>query len=126
MVFCAAVVGGDRRLVLVEGGTTLDAPADPSSSDYPARPEWYFLSLFQMLKMFPGRIEVVGTIVIPSAPGALDRVIAVLGPGLAAWAGPYSGLRLRLRGRRLCGIPHGPGALRRCPRHLVSGGEKKG
>jgi len=67
MVFCAAVFGVIVVLVLIEGGSSLDAPADPSSSDYPARPEWYFLSLFQMLKFFPGRIEVVGTFVIPMA-----------------------------------------------------------
>jgi ubiquinol-cytochrome c reductase cytochrome b subunit len=54
-------------LVLREGGANLDAPADPSSSDYPARPEWYFLSLFQLLKYFPGKQEMIGTIVIPSA-----------------------------------------------------------
>jgi ubiquinol-cytochrome c reductase cytochrome b subunit len=54
-------------LVLREGGANLDAPADPSSSDYPARPEWYFLSLFQLLKYFPGKQEMIGTIVIPTA-----------------------------------------------------------
>jgi ubiquinol-cytochrome c reductase cytochrome b subunit len=81
-IFCTALVGLIVALVLIEGGTTLDAPADPSSADYPARPEWYFLSLFQMLKMFPGRIEVVGTFVIPSCLALLlaslplwDRVL---------------------------------------------------
>jgi ubiquinol-cytochrome c reductase cytochrome b subunit len=52
---------------LQHGGPNLDAPADPASSDYPARPEWYFLSLFQMLKYFPGNREVIGTIIIPTA-----------------------------------------------------------
>lgn len=66
-VFSAAVFGVLAFLVVAEGGANLDAPADPSSSDYPARPEWYFLSLFQMLKLFPGEREVLGTIVIPSA-----------------------------------------------------------
>jgi ubiquinol-cytochrome c reductase cytochrome b subunit len=54
-------------LVYYEGGANLDAPADPSSSDYPARPEWYFLSLFQLLKYFPGKLEIVGTVIVPSA-----------------------------------------------------------
>ena len=49
----------------VRVAANLDAPADPSSSDYPARPEWYFLSLFQMLKLFPGSREMIGTIIIP-------------------------------------------------------------
>ena len=64
-LFCAGLLGVVITLTLIEGGTTLDAPADPSSADYPARPEWYFLSLFQMLKLFPGKREVIGTFVIP-------------------------------------------------------------
>jgi ubiquinol-cytochrome c reductase cytochrome b subunit len=66
-LFSTAVLGVVIVLVIAEGGANLDAPADPSSSDYPARPEWYFLSLFQMLKLFPGSREVIGTIVIPTA-----------------------------------------------------------
>ncbi len=50
-------------------GAGLDAPADPSS-DYPARPEWYFLGLFQLLKYFHGPLEVVGTVVLPALAGA--------------------------------------------------------
>lgn len=49
-------------------GAPLDAPADPSS-DYPARPEWYFLALFQLLKYFHGPLEIVGTIVLPTIIG---------------------------------------------------------
>ncbi len=62
-------------LAVSEHGAHLDAPADPSSQDYPARPEWYFLSLFQMLKLFPGDREVIGTIVIP---GAIMTVLLLL------------------------------------------------
>lgn len=47
-----------------EHGAPLDAPADPSS-DYPARPEWYFLALFELLKYFHGPLEIVGTVVLP-------------------------------------------------------------
>lgn len=65
-------------LMAWEGGANLDAPADPSSSDYPARPEWYFLSLFQMLKLFPGKQEVIGTIVIPSAIGFVLVILPLL------------------------------------------------
>ena len=32
----------------------LDFPADPTSADYIPRPEWYFLSLYELLKYFPG------------------------------------------------------------------------
>ena len=66
-VASVAVFGVILFLVVSEHGANLDAPAEPSSSDYPARPEWYFLGLFQMLKLFPGDREVIGTIVIPSA-----------------------------------------------------------
>jgi ubiquinol-cytochrome c reductase cytochrome b subunit len=51
----------------VNGGTLLDAPADRMATDYPARPEWHTLFLFQWLKFFPGpTAEVVGAIVAPS------------------------------------------------------------
>lgn len=43
----------------------LDAMADPSDATYVPRPEWYFLSLFQLLKYFPGPLEPVATILIP-------------------------------------------------------------
>jgi ubiquinol-cytochrome c reductase cytochrome b subunit len=55
-------------LVLREHGAPLDAPADPAS-EYPARPEWYFLSLFQMLKYFEGSLEIAGSVVIPGIAG---------------------------------------------------------
>lgn len=48
-----------------QGAPPLEPPADPSSSDYVPRPEWYFLGLFQLLKAFPGRYEVIGSILIP-------------------------------------------------------------
>ena len=48
-----------------KGAPVLEAPADPTSSDYVPRPEWYFLGLFQLLKYFPGRLEVIGALVVP-------------------------------------------------------------
>lgn len=74
-VFSVGVFGVIVFLVVSEHGANLDAPADPSSSDYPARPEWYFLSLFQMLKLFPGDREIIGTIVIPTAIMAVMLLI---------------------------------------------------
>jgi mono/diheme cytochrome c family protein len=46
-------------------GASLEEIADPSDSSYTPRPEWYFLFLFQLLKYFPGDLEVVGVFVIP-------------------------------------------------------------
>ena len=48
-------------------GAELGAPADPAHSYSAARPEWYFLFLFQMLKYFPGETEIYGALVIPGA-----------------------------------------------------------
>jgi ubiquinol-cytochrome c reductase cytochrome b subunit len=62
------VLGVVFALAWREHGAPLDAPADPSS-DYPARPEWYFLGLFQLLKYFHGPLEIVGTIVLPALVG---------------------------------------------------------
>ncbi len=47
------------------GGAELTAPADPSNPFNAARPEWYFLFLFQFLKWFPGELEVWGAFIIP-------------------------------------------------------------
>lgn len=46
-------------------GVSQAPKADPSDSAYVPRPEWYFLFLFQMLKYFPGKLEWLGTTVIP-------------------------------------------------------------
>ncbi len=47
-------------------GAELGERADPSDSSFTPTPEWYFLYLFQLLKYFPGNLEFVGVIVIPS------------------------------------------------------------
>lgn len=46
-------------------GAPLEAPADPTDNSYVPRPEWYFLPLFQMLKLFPGSLESVGALGVP-------------------------------------------------------------
>jgi quinol-cytochrome oxidoreductase complex cytochrome b subunit/mono/diheme cytochrome c family protein len=71
----AAYGGRDGR------GANLDAPADPSQP-YPARPEWYFLFLFQLLKYFEGEdYRLIGTVVIPNAVGVLLFLLPLLGYG---------------------------------------------
>ena len=44
----------------------LERMADPTDTAYIPRPEWYFMFLFQVLKVFEGPLEVVGTIVLPT------------------------------------------------------------
>jgi len=63
-------------LTLYYGGAELLAPADPASPYAAARPETYFLFLFQFLKWFPGESEVWGAIVIPT----LVLVVVLLMP----------------------------------------------
>jgi ubiquinol-cytochrome c reductase cytochrome b subunit len=52
------------------GMPPLEGPADPTDANYIPRPEWYFLGLFQLLKYFPGKWEVVGAIVLPGVVAA--------------------------------------------------------
>ena len=47
-------------------GAPLEARANPADTTYTPRPEWYFLFLFQLLKYFPGNLEVLGVVVIPT------------------------------------------------------------
>ena len=64
VVACLAVLVTILVLHFAFNGAHLDPPADPSTN-YPARPDWYFLFLFQFLKYFPGHWEVLGAIIIP-------------------------------------------------------------
>lgn len=64
-------------------GADLGPPADPSEQYSAARPEWYFLFLFQFLKLraFAGEREVWGAIVLPS----LGLLVLFLMPILGRW-----------------------------------------
>ena len=46
-------------------GAPMEARANPNDTNYTPRPEWYFLFLFQLLKYFPGKLEVVGAMILP-------------------------------------------------------------
>lgn len=45
----------------------LEAIADPTGTDFAPRPEWYFLGLYELLKIMPAGYEVLATVVIPGA-----------------------------------------------------------
>lgn len=63
-------------------GAELGAPADPSKEYSAARPEWYFLFLFQFLKLFDkgGETgELIGAILIPGAVMGLLFLMPILG-----------------------------------------------
>jgi ubiquinol-cytochrome c reductase cytochrome b subunit len=62
-------------------GAELGAPADPAEPYSAARPEWYFLFLFQLLKYFPGSTEIIGAIILPTI---ILFIIAVM-PFIGNW-----------------------------------------
>jgi ubiquinol-cytochrome c reductase cytochrome b subunit len=43
----------------------LEAIADPTRVEFSPRPEWYFLGLYELLKIMPSGYEVLATVVIP-------------------------------------------------------------
>ena len=47
-------------------GSPLEDRANPADANYTPKPEWYFLFLFQLLKYFPGALEVIGVVVLPT------------------------------------------------------------
>jgi mono/diheme cytochrome c family protein len=71
ILFKDAVVSVFVLLVLVAlsyfVGAPLESRANPNDAAYTPRPEWYFLFLFQLLKYFPGQLEVVGVFLLPTA-----------------------------------------------------------
>jgi ubiquinol-cytochrome c reductase cytochrome b subunit len=57
-------------VILFAAAAFLEVPlerlADPTDTSYTPRPEWYFLFLFQLLRILQGPLEPVGTVVLPS------------------------------------------------------------
>jgi ubiquinol-cytochrome c reductase cytochrome b subunit len=86
-VACLAVMAAVLFLILrpwlfntgEDLGAELGAPADASESYAAARPEWYFLFLFQFLKWFPSGTEVWGAIVIPTIVLGVMFLMPLLG-----------------------------------------------
>ncbi len=74
------LAGGD--VATGELGAELGAPADPSQPYAAARPEWYFLFLFQFLKVFEGwgaTGEFLGAIVVPGLVMGVMFLMPILG-----------------------------------------------
>ncbi len=57
----------------------LMAPADPTEPYSAARPEWYFLFLYQFLKYFPGESTVWGAIYIPGIVFGVLALMPIIG-----------------------------------------------
>lgn len=58
----------------------LGPSADPTA-EYLPRPEWYFLSLYQLLKYFPARLAVVPGVVLPALVGVFLAAIPFIDDG---------------------------------------------
>jgi ubiquinol-cytochrome c reductase cytochrome b subunit len=83
-VACLAVLATVLVLVFLHGfgphgGAELGAPADWTENYSAARPEWYFLFLFQGLKYFPGESEIIGAMVIPAAIMGILALMPIIG-----------------------------------------------
>ena len=71
----ALVVVAVIVLLAATFGAPLEPPADPTDSAYVPRPEWYFLPLYQLLKLVPGSLE---SLVAFGVPAALILVLVAL------------------------------------------------
>ena len=60
------VVAGIVALALAVGAP-LEAPADAMDTGYVPRPEWYFLPLYELLKLVPGSLESLVAVGVPTA-----------------------------------------------------------
>jgi len=81
VVACLAVTVAVLAVVLWSHGAHLGSPADPSEPYSAARPDWYFLFLFQFLKLpfFAGENEVWGAIYIPGMAIGLICLMPFIG-----------------------------------------------
>ena len=75
-VACMAVLITVLFFVLRHHGAELGAPADPSESYSAARPDWYFLFLFQALKLVP---EIWGAFILPGLLITLVLLMPIAG-----------------------------------------------
>ena len=78
-IACLGVLFTVVVLTLITRGAELAAPADAASQFSAARPEWYFLFLFELLKYFPGESEIIGAIVLPGAAVGFMFLMPYLG-----------------------------------------------
>ncbi len=78
-VACLAVLAAVLFLIVRSHGAELGAPADPSEQFAAARPEWYFLFLFQFLKYFPHGTEIWGAMIIPGVIMGLIMAMPFIG-----------------------------------------------
>ena len=85
LVAAVVVVGVVFALTGAAHGAPLEAPADPMG-DYPARPEWFLMTLYELRKLFHGAGEFFGTTLAPLRRGRLPGAASVASTGRAGRA----------------------------------------
>ncbi|MFQ5641142.1 MAG: cytochrome b N-terminal domain-containing protein [bacterium] len=63
----ALLIIGVLVVLAAKFGAPLEEQADPNDTRYIPRPDWYFYSLFQLLKIFEGKLEIIGAVILPGA-----------------------------------------------------------
>jgi len=60
---------GAAALFLTAGLLTATdtGPANPAAGDFVPRPEWFFLAHYEILRVLPGKWQILGTFVLPNA-----------------------------------------------------------
>ncbi|MBI3271201.1 MAG: cytochrome b N-terminal domain-containing protein [Planctomycetes bacterium] len=59
-------------------GAPLEMRADPANTEYVPHPDWYFLGLQHLLRLFSGRRQVLATVVLPGLAVGLLYLVPVL------------------------------------------------
>jgi ubiquinol-cytochrome c reductase cytochrome b subunit len=70
-------------ILAISQGAPLDAQANPNSTDYVPRPEWYFLDLFQLLWYFTGSLEPLLIFLVFSFASAVFILVPFIDRGRA-------------------------------------------
>ena len=96
IVVGAVVIAVAFAFTGITHGAPLEGPADPLG-DYPARPEWYLMTLYELRKLFHGVGEFLGTTLGPMVAGLFLALLpwiekripraAVVGGVVAIFAG---------------------------------------
>ncbi len=86
VVACLAVLAAVVFLTFWTHGAELGSPADPAEQYEAARPEWYFMFLFELLKYFPAsktflglNLEVWGAMILPGLMVGLIVAMPLVG-----------------------------------------------
>jgi ubiquinol-cytochrome c reductase cytochrome b subunit len=77
VAFFVIIVATLAAVTVANNGASLEAPADPAAG-YPGRPEWYFLWLFELLKVVPGSLEGVAMLGLVVAMAAFLALLPIV------------------------------------------------